>query len=409
MLRRLLAALIALVALAALTAVLTGPSAPSAGAAGGIPVPDEDPFYAQPADLAASEPGDVLDSREVEVNAYSMPLPVQAWQVKYRSEDNSGRPTANVTTIMVPDRPWTGAGPRPLLSYQTAEDSAGTHCAPSYGLRAGFAAPVANAESGLMAMALNRGWAVVVPDYQGPDSQFLGGYGEARGVLDSLTAVRDFAPAGVQDSPIGMTGYSGGAVATTWAAQYQRALAPGLPIRAVSLGGVVADYRSTIKQFDLLGLDGIVMMGVATVSRSYPAENLTSNLNARGMEVLRGVERACIHEAQARYPLVRLNQLTKVPNVLDTPPIVAFLRRISPLGYAGNPMAPVFMYHATLDELAPIRPARELFRRFCAAGVAVKKVETPLGEHFSETVRGFPSALRYLDDRFAGKPAPSSC
>lgn len=39
------------------------------------------------------------------------------------TEDHRGRPSATVTTVLVPDTPWEGEGPRPLLSYQTAEDA----------------------------------------------------------------------------------------------------------------------------------------------------------------------------------------------------------------------------------------------------------------------------------------------
>jgi len=49
---------------------------------------------------------------------------------------------------------------------------------------------------------------------------FLGAKGEARGVLDGLSAARAFAPAGIEKSaPIGLWGYSGGAFASSVAAQ----------------------------------------------------------------------------------------------------------------------------------------------------------------------------------------------
>lgn len=405
----LVASLTAVTVVTAATAV-NAPAAAAAQGVGAIPAPDEDPFYAQPPDLADTRPGDLLDSRKVDVNAYLIPLPVDAWQVKYRSEDNTGKPTADVTTIMVPKTAWTGPGPRPLVSYQTAEDSAGTQCAPSYGLRVGpIQSPIGNFESGPMTLALQRGWAVAAPDYEGPDSQLLGGYAEAHGVLDSLTAIRRFEPADLQHSPIGLTGYSGGAVATTWATQYQRRLAPDLPIRGVAMGGVVADYRSTIKQFDLFQLDAVVMMGVATISRAYPGQKLVDTyLNDKGKQVYDDVARSCAHEAMLRHPLARIERMTTVPKVFDDPRVVSFLRRISPISNTGTPMAPIFEYHAISDELAPIGPARELVRHFCAAGAKVEMTETP-GEHGTEAVRGLLPALNYLSDRFAGQPAPSDC
>jgi hypothetical protein len=88
--------------------------------------------------------------------------------------------------------------------------------------------------------------------------------------------------------------------------------------------------------------------------------------------------------------------------------LTTLLRDSSPLGRPGTPSAPVYDYHATQDELAPIGPDRELMARYCAAGVPVQHVEFP-GEHLSEVAVGAPGALSYLGDRFAGLPAPSNC
>lgn len=73
------------------------------------------------------------------------------------------------------------------------------------------------------------------------------------------------------------------------------------------------------------------------------------------------------------------------------------------------PNAPVYDYHAVLDELAPIGPDRALVARFCRAGVTVQHVEDPINEHISYVGAGAPVALDYLGARFAGEPAPNNC
>ena len=397
------------VVLLAVVAALTALSSPSQ-AASQVPRPEDDPFYAQPADLADSAPGDVLGSREIEATAYSLPLPAKAWQVKYRSVDSTGTPTANVTTVLIPLTAWAGPGSRPLVSYQTAEDSAGMHCAPSYGLRAGLASGIVPvSETGVVAALLQRGWAAVVPDYEGPGSQFGAAVTEGRGVLDSLTAVRSFAPAGLQDSPIGLTGYSGGGVATTFAAQLQGEVAPELPIKGIAMGGVVADFRATMKDFVAVGAGAIVPMSTAAISRAYPEANLSQYLNEKGKAVMAAFANDCSSEAVMRYPGLQLGPLSNGVTMLDNPGVVSFLAAVSPLGIGGVPIAPVYDYHATLDELSPIGPARALDQKFCAGGAKVQRVEYPLAEHGIGAVVGLAPALNYLADRFGGKPAPSSC
>ena len=57
----------------------------------------------------------------VTATAYSVPLPAHAWQLLYRSEDSTGAPTAEVTTVLVPDTAWTGAGARLPGKYDSRQ------------------------------------------------------------------------------------------------------------------------------------------------------------------------------------------------------------------------------------------------------------------------------------------------
>jgi len=166
--------------------------------AAGIPVPEDDPFYDVPADIADYENGEVIDSRPIDPKVFEIPIPARGWQLKYRTEDHKGHASATVTTVLVPDAPWKGDGPRPLLSYQTAEDGVAGKCAPSYAFSAGVKA-LSNSypELGLVALAVQRGWSVSVPDYEGPQSEFLVAGVQAKGILDGIRAARNFADAGI--------------------------------------------------------------------------------------------------------------------------------------------------------------------------------------------------------------------
>ncbi|KMU83306.1 lipase 8 [Coccidioides immitis H538.4] len=100
----------------------------------GRPVlPEKDPFYIPPEGYEKAAPGEILRSREV-------PYPIAAfttfrinlagaYQLLYRSSDNFGKPTATVTTVLVPHK----ADYNKVVSYQVAEDAASINCAPSMG------------------------------------------------------------------------------------------------------------------------------------------------------------------------------------------------------------------------------------------------------------------------------------
>jgi hypothetical protein len=376
-----------------------------------VPVPEDDPFFRVPPHLKHVANGTVLAQREIDASAGGVPLPADSWQVKYKTLDNQGRPTATVLTVMVPTAPYTGTGKRPLISYQTAEDGVGGKCSPSYALTAGAAAGSSNSEGETSAMAyiLTAGYAVVAPDYEGPNSAFLGAKGEARAVLDGIRAAHRFRPAGLRKAPAGMIGYSGGAFATSIAGQIQPRYAKDVKLAGIALGGVPADVKETTRSFDDLGAVGAIVVGMIGIDRAYPRAHLEQLLNAKGKQLYKDAQRDCIGDGIGRAPGQHITDIEAKPGTFDLPHVTKLLRRISPLGVKGVPSAPVYDYHAVNDELAPIGPDRELVKRYCRDGVEVQHVEDSASEHISYLVTGLPGAISYFGDRFAGRPAPSTC
>ena len=98
--------------------------------------PADDAFYAVPENLESFRPGELLDSRPVEVRMLRRVLEADAWHVKFRSTDTRGHAVAAVTTVMIP-RDRFGGSVRPMLSYQPAIDSLGPAADPSFTLRHG--------------------------------------------------------------------------------------------------------------------------------------------------------------------------------------------------------------------------------------------------------------------------------
>lgn len=376
------------------------------------PPPDADPFYAVPAKLAGLPNGTVLDSRQIQATVLSIPMPAKAWQVKYKSIDQHGDPSAYVATVLVPWLPWSGGGTRPLLSYQVAEDSVGSKCAPSYALRAGLTAGLTNSnfEPPLIAEALLRGFAVVVPDYQGPHSEFTGLRGYAHGVLDGIRAAKRFAPAGVSPSaPIGLMGYSGGSMATDAAIQTQPKYAPELTLAGAALGGTVADLKATLMTFSGSPTGGALAVGFAGLDRSYPEADVLQYLNEAGKAAVASSQQDCLTDAALKYPFASIEQWEARPGIVDDPGFSKVFDNASPLHYPGTPKTPVLFYHSVIDENAPIAKMRLLAERFCAAGVTVHREESYASNHFPYALVGSVTALNYLADRFARKPAPNDC
>jgi hypothetical protein len=393
--------------LAVATAVVLAASTVSMAAArADLPFPDNDSFYSAPADLAGHPDGAVLGTRPVAV--FGLPIPVSAWQLRYRTTDSSGRPSLDVATVLVPPVPWPGA--RPLLSYQVPEDSLGTRCAPSFALSGGRDLGVVNTllDVPFMAGALLRGWAVVVSDYEGPQSRFFDGVGAGRAVLDGVRAARAFAPGGVSAaSPIGAWGYSGGAFATLWAAQLRASYAPDIRFAGISTGGVPADIPAIARRVDGGPQAGLAVLIVLALTRNQPESGLPGLLNDRGRALLASNATACGSDLVPAYLNAHVDDYSTVPNLLGSPAFRA-AAAVNELG-ATAPDTPLYMYHSISDDVIPVAGFSALVQRYCAEGATLTAIHSPFPTHNGAAIGEALGGMNFLADRFAGRPVPPGC
>jgi hypothetical protein len=395
--------------------VAAGVGALGASAVAAPLTPQSDPFYRPPQGFGAHKPGSVLRSRPVSTAAFGVvPERVRAWQVLYRTTDTQGRPEATVATVLEPLGPRP-RGLRPLVAYQEAEDSLGSQCAPSYELLAG--APSTNGveqvEILLIDGLLEHGWAVVVPDYEGPTSAYGAGIQAARATLDSIRAAERFRPAGLAGArtPVAMWGYSGGALATAWASEQQPRYAPELNVRGVAEGGVPVNIANAARVLNKGLFAGYFLAGMVGISRQYPrlAALLQTILTPEGRAAAQQVGTMCNSDIVNRFAFKDVTRYTSVPDPLSLP----VARRIIAADSLSQrqPTAPLYIYHAINDELLPSRDVDGLVARYCKEGVSVQYTRDIASEHIVLVATAAPGALAWLGDRLGNpaRPAPKGC
>ncbi|MBF6136687.1 lipase [Nocardia otitidiscaviarum] len=380
---------------AACAAVLA--TAPAAHAGPVYPAADPDAFYYGPANLGDFAPGDVLRSRSVPAHGWPG---ASVWQLAYRSTDSGGAPIAAVTTLITP-----GPGPRPIVSYQPFVNSLGMRCAPSHALFDGGLK-----ESTALNLLLARGWAVAVPDHLGPTSA----YGAARMggqiTLDGIRAVKRFAPAGLADAPVGLAGYSGGAMSTGFAAAIAADYAPELPIVGVAMGGVpVNPGKMALRVGDaphpLFGLGFAVAVGL---QREYPDRlPLDRALTPAGFALRDRIANACVDEIISVGANRTVGEMFR-PGMENDPALVAAMHANALEIVPEVIRAPLYQWHGAADEV-PLDLARATAGRYCAMGTPVQFDVLPGVDHGGAIVPGAVTAVGYLGDRFAGRPAPANC
>jgi hypothetical protein len=368
-----------------------------------VPAPQTDPFYTQPSPVPNVPAGTVLQSRAVTITGLGLPLPVQAWQLLYRSNDLNGNPSAVVGTVVISPLP-SFTTPRPLVAYDMAIDSLSLSCAPSYTMRKG-----SQKEEPSVASLLGRGWDVMVSDFEGLQNQYGVGVQAGQAVLDGLRAAENFAPAELSGAatPVGIWGYSGGGQASAWAAELQPAYAPELNLKGVAEGGVPVNLGHVARNINGGAFSGIYFSAAIGLARGYPQIPIDSILNAKGQAMKANISTQCIEQYVAQYAFQKIEMYTTIGDPLVLPGVQQAIA-LDTLGQH-RPGGPLFIFHSIHDEIIPIVDDDALVARYCSEGVPLQYYRDPVSEHNSLAISGAPLAMNYLSDRFAGKAVPRTC
>lgn len=380
------------------------PLDPPAQAVPFAPTPDPDPFYAQPDPMPDVPPGTVLKSRAVTFAPGTVPEPNPAWQLQYMTRDVDGRPLAAVTTVVSPMVP-AAVQPAPLVSYQFAYNSLGGECTPSHTLTGGTDNGNVILETGLYIAGLQtQGWTMVFPDFEGPYHAYGVGRLAGQAVLDSIRAALSFAPLGLTDqTPVGMWGYSGGALATSWAATLQPSYAPELNLVATASGGTPTDVFAVMQAGEDTNFFPLIFSVIVGTNRAYPQLMPEAILNDAGRAAAEAVRDGCVG---AGGPNGKFADFTTVADPYATPGAIDVRQKLL-LPQAGmHPTTDLFIFHEVLDELVPVAGTDALVEAWCAAGTPISYQRSLTGEHVTGLATHAALALAYLVGRFSGAPAP---
>jgi hypothetical protein len=396
-------------------AALLTPVVPPAGAAdhdsGNLypAAPDPSRFYDRPARLAHRDLGEVVRSRPIQLpDSAGFPAGTQAWQLLYRSTNFRGGPMPVVTTVL---RPSSGR-PAGLVSFQEAEDASYWACAPSHFLRAADnpeGAPSTDTES--ISQLLQHGFAVSVPDYEGPQSMFGARRQPGYAILDGLRAAIAFPDLGIgRRTPLAMWGYSGGSMASGWAAEVQPRYAPELHLRGTALGGFLTRILSGFKAVNsgpaagfIPGLSPSLFRSNTRLGRAFDR-----HLNPEGRAALGRGATQCLNDNLTEFAGVDMSSYLDIPwedfvqlkNVRDFRP--------HNLG-RGTPGSPLYVYHAVNDELVYISHTDHAVQRYCSRGTPVEYHRVQVGEHLSLQASAIPAAVAWLTDRLASSGPAKGC
>ncbi|MFD3702901.1 lipase family protein [Nocardia sp. NPDC058658] len=375
--------------------------------------PTGDPIFDRwPEDLAGRAPGEIVEWRDV--TATAAPLVVvpirRALLLKFRSSDSYGKPSFGTATLIVPAAEWTGAGSRPVVVNALPINSLGRTCTPSYALAHGLHQKFSTGDlvPPTTAWAVQRGYAVLVPDHEGPRMAYGEPIVAGHAVLDAIRAVRQQLPVEFGESRFAVSGYSGGAIASFGAAMLLGEYAPELAqvVAGTSMGGLITDYRAIAEKFNGNVASGILMAAGLAIAREHP--QMLAHLNNLAQWVaISPIKDTC---GDSNGPLgvlgLPIDVGLDVADPLRSDFIESYFEHVDLTGRKA--VAPMYIYHGSLDFGVPIEQGLALQRKQCELGVTA--FHQPLfGEHIIGLFGGWPGSMTWIDARLRGEPAPNSC
>jgi hypothetical protein len=386
----------------------------SAASAAPVEGPSGEAFYTPPETLPEGGPGTLVWFRPTTVNL-GVELPaVKAYDVLYKSTAEFTATNAVTGVVIVPTAAWTGSGSRPLVTVAEGTQGLGHQCAPSLQLTAGT-----EYDGAEIAGSLRKGYAVAVTDYPGYTNgaipEYTAGKSEGHSVLDIVKAAQQIPSGGVSSSaPVVIWGYSQGGQAAGWAGQLVSSYAPELDVVGVAAGGTPADLAK-LAEFgegsgaNAFGIDGYIGLLQAYSSIIVPEAIEKEQLTPEGLEVIAKLKTECAIQSLQEFHNISFKQITKEhksESELSTGLFGTGVKE-QKLGTTAVPV-PVYHYHGLEDEFVPVSQDVELHYAWCALSVKDDMQLYP-GDHLLTDPTAVPNILTWIEERVAGKTAPSTC
>jgi Secretory lipase len=407
---------------------------PDPGGAPGRPVaalePKDDPFYSYAGDtpLASVTPGTVLQTRNIQYHVLGIPTSLKTTQLLYRSTSQTGNPTVNVTSVI---EPLSQRDMTKVISYQSAYDSLNRNDEPSYAISGGLTlgGVVPNVELAVFGPFIADGYTVIVPDTEGQRADFAAGPEYGMNTLDSIRATFNSSSIGLpSDARVALLGYSGGAIATDWAAELAPTYAPDVNGRMIgaAMGGVLVDPAHNLHYVEgTYFWDGVLPMALVGIARAFEVD-FRRYLSPHGVEVYDEMQTASIVDVLGQYwGLTWTDLVIRRYRTPESLPLFVTLANKLIMGTGGTPTIPLFIGQGANGDLEwtpgdkpGIGPGdgvmiagdvRTLARGYCANGTKVYYEQYDALSHITSVAIWLANSIAWIKDRFAGLPAPQNC
>jgi acetyl esterase/lipase len=359
------------------------------------------PFYRAPPDQIAGSPGTLIRQEAM------MPTRsgATAYRVLYRSVGLHGEPVAVSGVIIVPPGSPPPGG-RPIVAWAHPTTGVTPRCAPSLALF------IFQQIQGLREMT-EHGFIVAATDYPGlgtPETHpYLVGDSEARAVIDSVRVARTLTGA---PNRFAVWGHSQGGQAALFTGLIAKSYAPELDLVGIAAAAPATELRALLADdINSAGGRNLAAMTLWSWSRVFgaPIDRVVDPAAIPVVDLLAGECIESIGDILLRRRTSRpLEQrFLSVPDFYDTEPWRGLMAANTPGTLP--PGVPLLLAQGGADGLVRPQVTEDYMRRQCAAGSSVQMVFLKDANHGVIAHDAAPTAVEWINSRFAGAPVPSDC
>jgi acetyl esterase/lipase len=376
----------------------------------GAPPPRRDGFYVAPTKRPVSRAETIADRRPghlLRSEPFGTKVPgSQAWRILYVSTGLDGLPIEVSGLVVAPTTPPPETG-RNVVAWAHPTTGVAENCAPSLLKDALDTIPH-------LPTLMTLDEVVVATDYPGLGTPgphpYLVGESEGRAVLDAVRAARQIPKIGAS-SRFAAWGHSQGGHAVLFAGELAREYAPELTLVGVAAVCPPTDLAQLLTD-DLDERAGKILVSYClwSWSRVYRAP-LERYVDAAVLKDMDRIAAACIESEGETYRLL--------PATVPMPP-----EYVAPAMYTSAPWdrllatnrpgrapagAPLYVAQGLDDPIVRPSLTADFVAGLCRAGATVRYETFPGVGHIRAGRISATSAIRWMQSRFEGAAAPSTC
>jgi acetyl esterase/lipase len=334
------------------------------------------------------------------------PANAKAFRIIYRSVGLHGEPIAVSGTVIYPEGTAPKEG-RNVVAWAHYTTGVAERCAP------GLLPNLSGTIPGLEQM-LAKGYVVVATDYEGLGlpgvHAYLVGLSEAHAVLDSVRAARNLSGAHATNR-FALWGHSQGGHAALFSGQLAAEYAPELKLVGIATAAPATNLVELFKgQKNSIAGNSLTAMALLSWSRTYKLP-IDSVLEDGAEASFERVAASCIQSISQMLKLLQLAKPLNKAFLKADPTTLPAWRELMEKNSTGDapPGVPVFIAQGTADKNVDPNVTARYAKALCAAGTPVELKQMKGVSHSFAAEKSAYLAVKWIDDRFAGKSPRSDC